>query len=108
MKTDPGYSGEAPDEEAWSGSSAVTDIVGPICESGDFFAKDRKLPVLKRGDLVCVFSAVAYGFAMASNYNSHQRHCEVMVAGKKAEVVTARESMEDLLRNERIVSFSLT
>jgi len=108
VKTDPGYSGEAPDEEAWSGSSAVTDIVGPICESGDFFAKDRKLPALKRGDLVCVFSAGAYGFAMASNYNSHPKPCEVMVAGKKAEVVTARESMEDLLRNERIVSFSLT
>ena len=108
VKTDPGYSGEAPDEEAWSGSSAVTDIVGPICESGDFFAKDRKLPVLKRGDLVCVFSAGAYGYAMASNYNSHPKPCEVMVAGKKAEVVTARESMDDLLRNERIVSFSLT
>jgi diaminopimelate decarboxylase len=108
VKTDPGHTGEAPDEEAWSGASAVTDIVGPICESGDFFAKDRKLPVLKRGDLVCVFSAGAYGYAMASNYNSHPKPCEVMVAGKKAEVVTARESMDDLLRNERIVSFSLT
>jgi diaminopimelate decarboxylase len=108
VKTDPGVSGEAPDEEAWSGASAVTDIVGPICESGDFFAKDRKLPQLKRGDLVCVFSAGAYGYAMASNYNSHPRPCEVMVAGKTAQVVTARESMEDLLRNEKIVSFSLT
>jgi diaminopimelate decarboxylase len=108
VKTDPGHSGEVPDEETWSGPSGVTDIVGPICESGDFFAKDRKLPVLKRGDLVCVFSAGAYGYAMASNYNSHPRPCEVMVAGKKAEVVTARESMEDLLRNEKIVSFSLT
>jgi len=108
VKTDPGHSGEVPDEETWSGPSGVTDIVGLICESGDFFAKDRKLPVLKRGDLVCVFSAGAYGYAMASNYNSHPRPCEVMVAGKKAEVVTARESMEDLLRNEKIVSFSLT
>jgi len=108
VKTDPGHTGEAPDEEAWSGPLAVTDIVGPICESGDFFAKDRKLPVPKRGDLVCVFSAGAYGYAMASNYNSHPKPCEVMVAGKKAEVVTARESMDDLLRNERIVSFSLT
>jgi diaminopimelate decarboxylase len=108
VKTDPGHSGEAPDEEAWSGASAVTDIVGPICESGDFFAKERKMPPLKRGDLVCVFSAGAYGYAMASNYNSHPRPCEVMVAGKKADVVTARESMEDLLRNEKIVTFSLT
>ena len=106
VKTDPGHSGEVPDEESWSGPSAVTDIVGPICESGDFFAKDRKLPALKRGDLVCVFSAGAYGYAMASNYNSHPRPCEVLVAGKTAEVVTARESMEDLLRNEKIVTFS--
>ena len=108
VKTDPGHSGEVPDEESWSGPSAVTDIVGPICESGDFFAKDRKLPALKRGDLVCVFSAGAYGYAMASNYNSHPRPCEVMVAGKEAKVVTARETMDDLLRNEKIVSFSLT
>ena len=106
VKTDPGHSGEVPDEESWSGPSAVTDIVGPICESGDFFAKDRKLPLLKRGDLVCVFSAGAYGYAMASNYNSHPRPCEVLVAGKSAEVVTARESMEDLLRNEKIVTLS--
>ena len=108
VKTDPGHSGEPPDEERWKGPSAVTDVVGPICESGDFFAKDRNLPPLKRGDLVCVFSAGAYGFAMASNYNSHPRPCEVMTAGKTAEVVTERESMEDLLRHERIVSFSLT
>jgi diaminopimelate decarboxylase len=108
VKTDPGHSGEVPDEETWAGAAAVTDIVGPICESGDFFAKERKMPPLKRGDLVCVFSAGAYGYAMASNYNSHPRPCEVMVAGKKADVVTARESMEDLLRNEKIVTFSLT
>jgi diaminopimelate decarboxylase len=108
VKTDPGHSGEVPDEESWSGPSAVTDIVGPICESGDFFAKDRKLPLLKRGDLVCVFSAGAYGYAMASNYNSHPRPCEILVAGKDAKVVTARETMDDLLRNEKIVSFSLT
>jgi diaminopimelate decarboxylase len=108
VRTDPGHSGEVPDEETWSGPSAVTDIVGPICESGDFFAKDRRMPLLQRGDLVCVFSAGAYGYAMASNYNSHPRPCEVMVAGKDAQVVTERESMEDLLRNEKIVSFSLT
>lgn len=108
VKTDAGHSGEVPDEETWAGASAVTDIVGPICESGDFFAKERRMPLLKRGDLVCVFSAGAYGYAMASNYNSHPRPCEVMVAGREAKVVTARESMEDLVRNEKIVSFSLT
>jgi diaminopimelate decarboxylase len=108
VRTDPSHSGEVPDEDQWTGTTGVTDIVGPICESGDFFAKDRKLPPLQRGDLVCVFSAGAYGYAMASNYNSHPRPCEVMVAGREAKVVTERESMEDLLRNERIVSFSLT
>jgi diaminopimelate decarboxylase len=108
VKTDPGHSGEVPDEDQWPGPSAVTDIVGPICESGDFFAKERRMPLLKRGELVAVFSAGAYGYAMASNYNSHPRPCEVMVAGKDAQVVAGRESLEDLLRNEKIVSFSLT
>ncbi len=108
VRTDPGHSGEVPDEDLWSGPSQVTDVVGPICESGDFFAKERRLPPLKRGDLVSVFSAGAYGYAMASNYNSHPRPCEAMVAGREAKVVTERESMEDLLRNEKIVSFSLT
>ena len=108
VRTDPGHSGEVPDEEQWSGPGVTTDLVGPICESGDFFAKERRLPPLKRGDLVCVFSAGAYGYVMASNYNSHPRPAEVMVAGSNAQVVTARESMDDLLRNERVVPFSLT
>jgi diaminopimelate decarboxylase len=108
VRTEGGHTGAVPDEDLWTGPSAVTDLVGPICESGDFFAKERKLPPLKRGDLVAVFSAGAYGFVMASNYNSHPRPCEVMVAGKDARVVTARESMEDLVRQERIETFSLT
>jgi diaminopimelate decarboxylase len=108
VRTDASHSGEVPDEESWAGATGTTDVVGPICESGDYFAKDRRLPPLRRGDLVCVFSAGAYGYAMASNYNSHPRPCEVMVSGREARAVTERESMEDLLRNERIVSFSLT
>jgi diaminopimelate decarboxylase len=108
VRMEGGHSGEVPDEDHWTGPSSVTDLVGPICESGDFFAKERKLPPLKRGDLVTVFSAGAYGFAMASNYNSHPRPAEVMVAGGSAKVVTARESLEDLVRNERIETFSLT
>ncbi len=106
--TDAGHSGEAPDEQGWEGPAAPTDVVGPICESGDFFARDRRLPPLRRGDLLCVFSAGAYGYAMASTYNSQPRPCEVMVSGREAMVVTERESLEDLTRNERIVSFSLT
>ncbi|HXG62265.1 MAG TPA: diaminopimelate decarboxylase [Planctomycetota bacterium] len=104
-RTEPSVSGEPPDEEQWPGPAAVTDVVGPICESGDFFAKERRLPPLRRGDLVAVFSAGAYGFAMASNYNSHPRPCEVLVSGRQDRVVTARETYEDLVRNERIVSF---
>lgn len=106
VATDAGVSGEAPDEEHWDGPLALTDVVGPICESGDFFAKDRKLPPVRRGDLLAIFSAGAYGFAMSSNYNSHPRACEVLVAGKEANVVTQRETLDDLIRNERIVSFS--
>ena len=108
VETDPNWSGEVPDEEHWKGPTSVTDLVGPICETGDFFAKERPLPPLKRGDLVAVFSVGAYGYVMASNYNSHPRPCEVVVAGKEAKVVTERESLEHLLQNERIVSFSLT
>ncbi len=108
VRTDPGHAGEAPDEERWPGPLVTTDVVGPICESGDFIAKERRLPPLRRGDLVCVFSAGAYGYAMASTYNSQPRPCEVMVSGKEARVVTERETPEDLFRNERIVSFSLT
>ncbi len=108
VRTDAGYTGEIPDEEGWKGETATTDVVGPICETGDFFARERRLPPLKRGDLVAVFSAGAYGFAMASNYNSQPRPCEVLVGGREAKVVTERETVEDMLRNERIVSFSLT
>ena len=108
VQTDPGWSGEVPDEERWEGSKVVTDLVGPICETGDFFAKERPLPPMKRGDLVAVFSAGAYGYVMASNYNSHPRPAEVVVAGGDAKVVTERETIENLLQNERIVSFSLT
>ena len=108
VKTDPAHSGEAPDEEKWSGPGAETDLVGPICETGDVFAKDRRLPPLERGDLVAIFSAGAYGQVMASNYNTRPRPCEVMVAGGDARVVTARETLDDLLRHETIQSFSLT
>lgn len=108
VRTDPGHSGEAPDEDRWPGPGVLTDVVGPVCESGDFFARERRLPPLGRGALVAVFSAGAYGYAMASTYNSRPRPCEVMVAGREAQVVTERESLEDLTRRERVVSFSLT
>jgi diaminopimelate decarboxylase len=76
------------------------DVVGPICESGDYLAKDRYLPVLKRGDLVAVFSAGAYGMAMASNYNARPRAAEVLVDKGTYTVIRKRETYEDLTRGE--------
>lgn len=80
----------------------VADVVGPICESGDFFAKDREIERPQRGDLLAVMSAGAYGFTMASNYNSHPRAPEVLVDGENFYVVRARESLDDLIRGEVI------
>ena len=76
------------------------DIVGPICESGDFFAKDRPLPEVAEGDLLAVFGAGAYGFSMSSNYNARPRACEIMVDGSQCRVIRRRETYEDLIRQE--------
>jgi diaminopimelate decarboxylase len=76
------------------------DVVGPVCESGDFLAKERRLPELKRGDLLATFSAGAYGMAMASNYNSRPRAAEVLVDGATHRLVRRRETYEDLVRPE--------
>jgi len=76
------------------------DIVGPICESGDFFAKDRPFPAVKAGDLVAIFSAGAYGMSMASNYNAHPRPPEVLVDGAAHALVRRRETYEDLVQGE--------
>lgn len=78
------------------------DIVGPICESGDFLAKDRTLPEVKQGDLLCVMGAGAYGFTMSSNYNSRPRVPEIMVSGKKVNLVRERETYSDLVKLEKI------
>jgi diaminopimelate decarboxylase len=77
------------------------DVVGPICESGDFFAQDRDLPAAKQGDLLAVMSAGAYAMSMASNYNSRGRAAEIMVSGSRAEVVREREPTDALSRGER-------
>jgi diaminopimelate decarboxylase len=80
----------------------VADVVGPICESGDFFAKDREINRPERGDLLAVMSAGAYGFTMASNYNSHPKPPEVLVDGERYYVVRKRESLDDLINGEVI------
>jgi diaminopimelate decarboxylase len=74
----------------------VVDVVGPICEPTDFFAKDRALPPTERGDLLCVFAAGAYGFSMSSNYNARGRAAEVLVDGDSFSVIRKRETYEDL------------
>ena len=76
------------------------DIVGPVCESSDFFARDRFIPKIKQGELLSIFSAGAYGFTMSSNYNSRPRPCEVMVRDKTFQVIRRRESYEDLVAKE--------
>lgn len=87
------------------GEEITADIVGPICESGDFLAKERRLPPVKPGDLLAVMSAGAYGFTMSSNYNSRPRVPEVMVQGREFSVIRERERYEDLLRGEHIPEF---
>jgi diaminopimelate decarboxylase len=79
---------------------SVMDVVGPICESGDFLARDRELPVLERGELLCVGAAGAYSFTMASNYNTRPRAAEVLVRGDSYKIVRRRETVDQLLANE--------
>ncbi len=83
-------------------ATIATDIVGPICETGDFFARDRELPALEAGELVCIGAAGAYGSAMASNYNTRPRAPEVLVAGERFTVIRTRETYEQLVANERL------
>uniref|UniRef100_A0A7C4NU00 Diaminopimelate decarboxylase n=1 Tax=Thermodesulfobacterium geofontis TaxID=1295609 RepID=A0A7C4NU00_9BACT len=80
----------------------VVDVVGPVCENSDFFAKDRKLPKLQRGDFLAIMSAGAYGFVMSSNYNSRPRVPEVLVDGDAYYIIRRRETIEDLLALESI------
>jgi diaminopimelate decarboxylase len=84
----------------------VVDVVGPICESGDFLAKDRGLPHCEPGELLAVMSAGAYGHTMSSNYNARPRTPEVMVRGGRYYVVRERESFDDLVRGERMLDES--
>jgi len=76
-------------------------VVGPVCESGDVFGHDRTLPPVERGDRLAILSAGAYGFAMASNYNTRPRPAEILVSGNRARVVRTRERLADLWRGER-------
>ena len=76
------------------------DIVGPVCESGDFFALDREMPELHEGDLLAIMSGGAYGFVMASNYNSRPLPAEALVRSDKFSLIRKRQTWEDLVRGE--------
>jgi diaminopimelate decarboxylase len=88
------------DYEAEIPGTIKQDVVGPVCESSDYLAKDRRLPAVQRGDLLATFSAGAYGMAMSSNYNGRPRAAEVLVDGAKHRLIRRRETYEDLVRQE--------
>jgi len=82
------------------GRARTVDVVGPVCETGDFFARDRKLAPVEPGDLVALLDAGAYGMVQSSNYNSRLRPAEVLVEGKSHRLIRRREGMKDLLATE--------
>ncbi|MEI9970250.1 MAG: hypothetical protein WDM87_17150 [Terracidiphilus sp.] len=84
-----------------AGRERVVDVVGPVCESGDFFARDRTLAPVEPGDLVALLDTGAYGMAQSSNYNSRPRAAEALVEGAKARLIRRRETMADLLATEK-------
>jgi len=89
-----------PVKRSRSSRQIIADVVGPVCETGDFFARDRELQPLKRGDLVAILDAGAYGMSLASNYNSRLRPAEVLVGGRKSRLIRRRETVEDMLVTE--------
>jgi diaminopimelate decarboxylase len=102
VKPDPANVLDSRREERAPVNGEVVDVVGPICESGDYLAKDRPLPRTQRGDLLAVFTAGAYGFAMSSNYNNRPRLPEVLVDGDSYKIIRRRETYEDLVAAERV------
>ena len=88
-----------------SSKKITVDVVGPVCESGDYFGKERALPKMVRGDLLAVMSAGAYGYVMSSNYNARPRVAEVMVKGNKFAIINEREKFNELIKRERIPDF---
>ena len=96
------WPGEAPRflEDPGISDLDIADLVGPICETGDFLARNRKLPPMERGDLVAIFSAGAYGMSMVSNYNDHGRPAEVLVDGDRATLINERQSLAAVLATE--------
>jgi len=92
-----------PLKQTASAKTEKVDVVGPICESGDFFAQDREIPPVKEGDYLALMSAGAYGFSMASSYNSRLLPAEVLVSGDRVDIIRKRQSLPDLIAGEQIV-----
>jgi diaminopimelate decarboxylase len=92
-----------PVEISTSDKDIVADIVGPVCESGDFFAKDRIISEIKQGKHLAIMSAGAYSIVMSSNYNARRRPAEVMVDGSKFNIIRSRETFDHLLLDEKII-----
>jgi diaminopimelate decarboxylase len=95
-----GFPAPPDDYEADIPGAVASDVVGPVCESGDYLARDRRLPPVRRGDLLATFSAGAYGMAMSSNYNGRLRAAEVLVDGDRHRLIRRRETFADLVRPE--------
>jgi diaminopimelate decarboxylase len=96
-----GYHEIVPVEDKSQSKTRKIDIVGPVCESGDFFALDREMPEVREGDLLAIMSAGAYGFVMASNYNSRPLPAEALVRGNELQLIRKRQTQEDLVKDER-------
>ena len=88
-----------------TGASIKSDVVGPICESGDYFCKDRPLPRVGEGDYLALLSAGAYGFVMASNYNTRPLAAEVLVNGRRAAVARERQPAKEIWSGEKVVAW---
>ncbi len=84
------------------GPTEKVDVVGPVCETGDFFARDREIRKLEEGDLLAILDAGAYGMSLASNYNTRPRPAEVLVEGSRSRLIRKRESVRNLLAPERV------
>jgi diaminopimelate decarboxylase len=92
-----------PTRKPATSQTEMVDVVGPICESGDFLAQNRELAPVNEGDVLAVMSAGAYGFTMASNYNTRPLPAEVLVSGSAAHLVRERQTLDDTIRGERLL-----
>src|SRR5258708_17982698 len=95
-----GFHEIVPVKQSGERAREVVDVVGPVCESGDFFARDRELPRVEEGELLAILDAGAYGMVLASNYNTRPRAAEVLVSGKSVKIIRRREKVKELYSAE--------